>query len=352
MKLGKRSIPIITALIASLIVLGQTAHGALPAGSPELKFPIGHIYFYGYAGLDVDRIEANLPVHLGQIVDLNAFDHEKDLIQKSVLAETGRPATDVAAVCCDRDHHLLLYIGLSGASSRKLPVREAPRGKDHLDKEGLRLYQRDVAALAKAVEDGDASEDDSNGYALEHDPAAHNVQLSIRNYAVGRGPELERVLTNSADPEDREAAACLLGYAQRSNAQIRALIAASTDPDADVRNNAVRALGVLLTTKAQIPANLNIRPIVSLLWSGQWTDRNKASLALAAISRDRNPTMLQELRSTAMPPLVEGARWDRGHSYFFLLVLGRIADIPSSQLQKEIAVGDSTSIITAADDTK
>lgn len=344
--------PMFTALVGSLIVLGQTAHGALPARSPELQFPVGHIYFYGYAGLDPDRVKAHLPIHLGQMVDLNGFDHEKDLIQKAVLAETGRPATDVAAVCCDQDHHLLLYIGLSGTSSRKLPLRKPPSGTDHLDHEGMQLYEKDSAALEKAVESGDASEDDSKGYALQHNPAAHKIQMDMRTYALDRGSELETVLRDSANPEEREASACLLGYAGRSRAQIRALIAASMDPDSDVRNNAVRALSVLFSTKDQIPANLNIRPLVSLLWSGQWTDRNKASGALAAISRDHNPSLLQQLRETAMPPLLEGARWDAGHSGFFLLILGRIAGIPSSQLQKEIAAGDSSSIINAADGAK
>jgi hypothetical protein len=342
----------ITALIASLLVLGQTAHGALYAGGSELQFQIGHIYFYGYAGLDPDRVEARLPVHPGQMMDMNAFDRTKALIQKTVLAETGRPATNVAAVCCDQDHHLLLYIGLSGTSSRKLPLRSAPTGTDRLDHEGMQLYEEDSAALEKAVGSGDTSEDDSKGYALEHNPAAHKIQMDMRTYAMDRGPELEKVLRDSANSKEREASACLLGYARRSRAQIRALLAASMDPDSDVRNNAVRALSVLFSTRVQIPANLNIGPLVSLLWSGQWTDRNKASAALATISRDRNPALLQQLRQTAMPPLLEGACWDPGHSGFFLLILGRIAGIPSPQLQKEIAAGDSTSIITAADATK
>lgn len=339
----------VIALTASLFCLGQTAHGASSAVRSESQFPVGHIYFYGYAGLDPGRMAAHLPVHPGQTVDMNDFDREKELIQKTVLAETGRPATDVAVVCCDQDHRVFLYIGLGGTSSRKLPLRKAPTGTERLDHEGMQLYEKDMAAWARAVLNGDASEDDSNGYALFHDPAAHKIQLAMRTYAVNRGPELERVLKNSADPEQRVASACLLGYTQRSNAQMRTLIAASTDPDADVRNNAVRALAVLLSAKDQIPANLNLRPLVSLLWSGQWTDRNKASDALAAISRDRNPAILQELRKTAMPPLVEGARWDPGHSYFFLLILGRIAGIPNSRLQKEIAAGDSKTIIAAAD---
>lgn len=353
MQSNEPSIPLLRAIfIASLLLIGQmlvgqTARDVSSPGNLQLTFPIGHIYFYGYAGLDIGRLEANLPVRLNQVVDLNAFEHEKSLIQQSVLEETGRPATDVAAVCCDQNHRLFLYIGLSGASSRELPVGRAPTGTDHLDHEGMQLYEEDMAALEHAVKDGNASEDDSDGYALNHDPEAHKIQLAMRAYALDRGPEFERVLKNSADPQQREASACLLGYAKLSDAQINALIAASTDSDGDVRNNAIRALAVRLSGLNQIPGNLDIGPIVSLLWSGKWTDRNKASDALAAISKDRNPATLHQLRETAMPPLVEGARWDRSHSYFFLLILGRIAGIPSSQLQREITAGESTSIITA-----
>lgn len=349
MQSSGRDIPMIRPILASLLMACATV-GASPAEKSGLEFQIGHIYFYGYAGMNLRMVEAHLPVRSGEIVNVNSFDSERKLIRKSVLDATGRPPTDIAAVCCDRNRHLLIYIGLGGASSRKLRQRKAPVGNDHLDKEGLQLYDRDTAALAKAVENGNAGEDDSHGYALATDPASRKIQLEMRAYAVDRAPELERVLRNSGNPHQREVSAFLLGYAERSGAQIGALMAASTDPNEGVRNNAVRALAVLLSAPGiEIPRNLNIKPLAALLWSGQWTDRNKASFALAAISKDRNPAILQQLRETAMPPLLEGARWDSDHANAFLMILGRIARIPPSELQKEMIAGDATSIIAAAE---
>lgn len=346
------NIAMIYALFASLLVFGQAAHRASSAGNSGSQFEIGHIYFYGYGGLDPGRVRHYLPVHRGEMLDVQSFENDRNLIRRAVATETGRPATDVAFVCCDRDRHLLIYIGLGGASSRKLTLRGAPVGNDKLAGNGLELYRADMAALAKAVTNGSTGEDDSEGYALANDSTAHSIQLEMRAYALNRGAKLERVLRDSASPEQREASACLLGYAQRSDVQIRALISASTDPDVGVRNGAVRALAVLLSTKDMVPSNLDIRPFVSLLWSGQWMDRNKASFVLTAITKDSSPAILHRLHETAMPPLVEGARWDSVHADAFLLILGRIAGTPRSQLQNEIRERESGAIIDAAEKTR
>jgi hypothetical protein len=88
---------------------------------------------------------------------------------------------------------------------------------------------------------------------------------------------------------------------------------------------------------------------VSLLFSGKWLDRNKASLLLAHLSQGRDPALLQELHAKALQPLIEGAQWKNpGHSYAFLVILGRIGGIPETRLDSLIAAGDKTQIIQAA----
>jgi hypothetical protein len=49
------------------------------------------------------------------------------MIQRVAKQFTGKPATDIAAVCCDKAHRLQIYIGLSGTSSRSLAHNPAPR---------------------------------------------------------------------------------------------------------------------------------------------------------------------------------------------------------------------------------
>jgi hypothetical protein len=171
----------------------------------------------------------------------------------------------------------------------------------------------------------------------------------MRVYAAQRGPEIEKVLRNSADPRQREASANLLGYADRSDAQIRSLGEAANDADDGVRNDAVRALAVLASARNAPLLKGDPAPFIEMLFSGRWTDRNKGSFLLAQLSRERNPVLLEELRDRALQPLVEGAKWDRSHSTSFLQILGRIANIPEARLGKLIRDGDTAQIIQAAE---
>ena len=71
---------------------------------------------------------------------------------------------------------------------------------------------------------------------------------------------------------------------------------------------------------------MNLKPLVDLLYSGTWTDRKKASWLIANLTDgQRDSKMLGQLRKTAMPPLVEGAKWDPAHAGFFLTILGGLA---------------------------
>jgi hypothetical protein len=96
---------------------------------------------------------------------------------------------------------------------------------------------------------------------------------------------------------------------------------------------------------------VDLKPLVDLLYSGTWTDRNKASWLIANLTEGRDPKMLAQLRETAMAPLVEGAQWDAGHAGFFLTILGRIGGIDEKKLEGMIAAGDSAEIIAAAEGT-
>ena len=80
-----------------------------------------------------------------------------------------------------------------------------------------------------------------------------------------------------------------------------------------------------------------------------WSDRNKGSLLLARLTEGRDPGLLAALRNEALPPLVEGSAWsDLGHAKAFLVILGRMVDIPEEKLQQMIAGGESAAIIDAA----
>lgn len=308
-------------------------------------FQVGQINYFGYGGIDLAPIRAELPLHAGDTI---SFATSPDGAVKNFLIHTmGHPPTDVEVVCCDDTKRLLVYIGLGGTSSRSLATASTPQGSDHLAAVALKLYDQLMSAELSAVSRGVAGEDDSQGYALSTDSVVRQIELSIHTYAVMREAEFERVLTNSAEPHQRRVAAEFLGYVPRSSTQIKALAEAVGDSDVDVRNNAVRALGVLAAARNSGPLSIDPQPFIALLFSGKWTDRNKGSALLARLTESRDPALLAALREQAILPLVEGGSWDSGHAAFFLLILGRVAGIPGDKLQQMIDSGDSAKIIAA-----
>lgn len=335
-------------LVLSLAFL-VTCSPALPATQENQTFQVGAIYYFGYAGLDLPKLQQSLPIRIGESVHLADQDPVWVATRKAVQRVTGKPATDIARICCDESHRLLIYIGLSGTSSRPLTTSDAPRGTAHLEEPAPKLYDQAMAAMADAVRHGVAGEDDSRGYAVPEDPAFRRVILAVRSYAVQRGPEFERVLEHSADPQQRRVSAWLLGYAERSPAQIQSLAAAANDADAETRNNAVRALGVLASQKDALPLKIDPSPFIALLFSGTWTDRNKGSWILEKLTQSRDPGLLNELRNKALQPLIEGAKWDSGHAGFFLVILSRLTNLPFEQIQKLVQGSEEDQVIQAAE---
>ncbi len=309
------------------------------------SFPIAQINYYGYAGVNVDLVRAKLPLRVGDKLTLATFN--RDATEAAIARLIGHRPTDIAVVCCSEAKGLFVYIGLGGSSSRPMPVAPAPNGADHLDETAVRLYGQEMNALQSAVSAGNAGEDDSNGYALSNDPALRRIDLSILDYAATRETELIRVLRNAADPHQRQIAAAFLGYVPRSTTQIDALAGAVSDPDDEVRNNAVRALSVLSAARSAAPLSIDPQPFVALLFSGKWTDRNKASMLLLRLTERRNSTLLESLRRQAVQPLIEGASWrgDPGHSTAFLVVLSRCLMVPVGKLKVLIDGNNVTTIL-------
>ena len=155
------------------------------------------------------------------------------------------------------------------------------------------------------------------------------VQERFLRYAARDLPALRLVLRRSSNAAHRALAAQVLGYAADKPAVVDDLVHGMSDPSAEVRNNAMRALLAFADmspgaspSAPRVPA----QPFIELLHSPVWTDRNKASGALAALSTGRDPELLTTLKGLALAPLVEMARWkSEGHALPAFSVLGRIA---------------------------
>jgi hypothetical protein len=310
--------------------------------------PLGEIDFFGYKGIDLSAIRSALPFREGDLFP-PAGTHSESLkrqVSERIKKVIGRPPTDVAFICCDSKQNDMVYIGLPGESYRALAFNAAPAGPIRFPKAALALRDEMDKAWINAVMQGHATEDDSEGFTLTNEPKARSAELAIREYALHHEALILQVLPSSSDARHRAIAAQMLGYGRQSDEQVAALLHASLDPDDGVRNDAVRALEVLAGAKPELAKKIPPEAFVRLLRSGVWLDHNKASLLLVALTKSRDPEVLTLLRTEALEPLLEMARWRNiGHAEAALSILGRMAGIDEAALDKLIEAGQADAII-------
>jgi hypothetical protein len=307
---------------------------------------LGAIEFFGYQGMDLAAVRHALTVHSGDSYTVET----KDLVSRVVLKATGKPPTDIAAICCDAEGRRLLFIGLAGATSKPLTFNPVPSGSSRLPPEFVMLYQRVDRAIEAAVRKGGtaAEEDDSQGYALIKDPAARSLQLAARQWILKNEKKIYDVLAHSSDAAHRRIASDALGYGQQNPLQLEALLRASRDSDDEVRNNATRALGVLVKADERKAATVPPDFFIQMLNAGTWTDRNKGAALLLQLTVSRDPKLLAQIHAGAFDSLVEMASW-RGlsHAYFARMVLGRVAGVAENQLGELASQGSAKQLLDA-----
>src|SRR5262249_46801958 len=150
----------------------------------------------------------------------------------------------VDGVCCENDK-ILVYAGIEEKGTPALRFNPPPRGHARLPDEVVRAGAAFDAAFEKAGERGDLREDQSQGHSLMHDPGARAVQEQFVALADRYDRQLREALRDSDKRQERALAAQVLGYAADKTTVVDDLSSAMRDPDAEVRNNATRALWVI-----------------------------------------------------------------------------------------------------------
>jgi hypothetical protein len=331
----------------ALATLALLSVGVALWAAPDRRH-LGEIDFFGYKGLDLAAVRAALPLHEGDSFPPPNIksDALKSQVGRAIKVVIGREPTDVAFVCCDAKQNWMAYIGLPGESYQALAFNPSPTGDVRLPKDAVKRRDELDDALERAVMNGDSTEDHSEGYALTNDPKARKAELAIRDYALQHEDLLFQVLESSSNGEHRAIAARMLGYGRQDDRQTGALVRASLDSDDGVRNDAVRALWVLADGKPAVAHSIQLTPFIRLLRSGAWSDHNKASLVLMALTATRDPQALAELRADALDPLLEMGRWHNiGHAEAALTILGRIAGIEEAALEQLIEAGQTATIL-------
>jgi hypothetical protein len=242
-----------------------------------------------------------------------------------------------------------LYVGLREKGTPGLQFRPPPHGKirlpDNIVGVGVALDE----AISRAVEQGDAGVDQSQGHALSHNPEARALQEGFIIFAAQNVKLLRSILHESADAQHRALAAEIIAYAPNKRDVVPDLIYGMSDPVGGVRNNSMRALGVIAGFAQRMPEQrikVPMQPFVGMLNSIEWTDRNKASLALFYLTEKREAGLLANLRRQALQSLVEMARWKNpGHAQFPFFILGRVGKLSEAELWKAWNNGDRESVI-------
>lgn len=344
----KRKIMFAVPALGLLVFLVWPYAASSPASQSDQKTAIANIDLFGYGQLDVKKLRSVLPIKAGESIKPSEWPTYRSRIEGALRSLTGKPPTDVALTCCNERGDSMIYIGVARTSSAAVPHKPAPTGEARLPDAALRLNREADEVLTKAALAGRTQQDNSNGYSLSADPDLRAKELQIREFALANADLLRTVLSSSSDAEHRAIAAQFLGYVNVSARQIADLIEAARDPDPGVRNNAVRALGVIAGSSQQRASMIPPQQFIALLKSGKWVDRNKGAWLMINLTSSRDPKLLKQLRTEAMDALVEMARWQFvGHASSARTLLGRIAGIEEAKLDT-MTKDQAEAIIAAA----
>jgi HEAT repeat protein len=336
-----------TVIVLSLAGAAQPAAAQSPASDR-----IGSIDWYGVRRLSPDSLQAALGVHIGDTANVKTRE-----LERRVLTVPGVAMASASYICCAQSGGVMLFVGVveRGREAGVTTYGAPPAGTVRLPPAVVAASAASDSAFMSAMHRGDMAEDDSQGHALMHDPAARAAQESFIGLAEHYHAELLDVCANSGDAEERAIAAQVLGYAADKRTVIPALVAAVRDPNDDVRNNAVRALAVI----AQYGADHREKDIhvpgaafVSLLNSLIWTDLNKGSFALFAVTGGAHPdtAALALVRRQALHPLIDMARWtDASHALWPFVLLGRAMELSEATVDSAWTRGARELVIGPAE---
>ncbi len=313
---------------------------------------VGIIDFYGLRQVSETQARSALTVKEGDTILIAGDARPAFLVESEhrLSLLSGVLSARLNLVCCDGGSGII-YVGIEEKGASILHFREAPRERVRLAADVVQAESEFSRAVMAAVLRGDAAEDRSKGHALMHDPTARAIQERFIEYARDL-TQLRDVLRHSSDAEHRALAAGILGYAANKRDVIEDLVYGMNDSSEGVRNNAMRALAVIAHAASASPQptlRIPFEPFIGLINSPVWTDRNKASFALMELSESRDPELLATLRSQAIVPLVEIARWkSEGHAMPAVMILGRIGGQSDEDVQAAWRRGDREVVINAA----
>jgi len=94
-------------LFAAVLLFAWFSQHPAGAAAQKPSNPVGAIDFYGYGGIDIDKLRAALPIHVGDTFP--SYEEERATsprIKEAILKVTGRPAVAVVSVAVEGQYLL------------------------------------------------------------------------------------------------------------------------------------------------------------------------------------------------------------------------------------------------------
>ncbi len=322
---------------------------AASAFASDLTPTVGLIEIYGAHKVSAERIKKALGTDEGG--PLPSRQDAEERIDKL----SGVVASRIEATCCE-NNRTILYIGVQEKDAPHFEFHAAPAGDATLPAALADQYLQFLDTVSESIHGGAADEDLTNGYSLMADSACRELQLAFIPEVAQNLVQLDRVIRNSADPDQRIVAAYLLQYAPRTphpaKIMLDALQYGMQDQEDSVRQNAMRSLNAIAVgAKLHPEQQIHVSPtwFVELMNSVVWSDRHNASLALVDLTETRDPDMLALLRDRALASVIEMARWrDLQHALPGFILAGRLAGVDEKQIQSYWVSGNRDPVLDKA----
>jgi hypothetical protein len=322
---------------------------SIAAAADDITPRIGLIEIYGDHKVSENKIRAALAAKVGDPLP------SREDAEARIDKVAGVLVSRVEAACCS-GRGMILYVGVEERDSPHVEYHDSPTGDVTLPAGLFDGYRKLLDNAAASIRGGNADQDLTNGYSLMADPESRELQLSFLPAVEQNLALVDQVLRQSADSEQRAAAAYLLQYAPRgphtNKFIVDALQYALRDREDEVRENAVRALqAVAVGAKLHPDQQIHIQPtwFIELMNSVVWTDRHDATLALVNLTEARDPETLALLRDRALSSVVEMARWhDLQHALPAFILAGRLAGLDEQQIKAAWVGEDRESVLKQA----
>ncbi len=311
---------------------GWALAGFVPLMAQDL--PVTSVSFYGIRQVDRAAVEGAIAVTLGEPLTQDSKAMEAALKKLDGVADA-----KVAKIIFSQQ--MGLFVGILEHEVPQPVYRVEPQGEVELPLELVETYDRVMEMQYQAMVGGKGGvEDRSQGHSLSTYEPVREEQMRFLDYSEEYFLELVEVLRESGNAHHRSVAAHTLAYVQDKAEVVPELMHAVLDPDSGVRNNAVRALGVMVdfaNDGGDLELDIDPTPFLDMIESVVWTDRNKGMAILEGLTESRDPELFEQLKERSLPAIGEMARWDSlGHAMFSMRALGRLAGLDEKAIVEAV----------------